>query len=332
MGFSVTVWGHDCLRREPYASQLEAMGVRVLSGWTLALGRWRSWLKRHAHELHYEVLQRPNVAMFYIDYIRRETAARILYFGVDLRWLRNQRRHEVEGQSLFRTESKYWQAMESDLIRKADCSYFYSYVEVAMASKHVASAKVRALPLFLYKDHGEVVPSAGGRSGLIFIGGFAHQPNSDGIIWFVNAVLPLIQAHLGNVPLRIVGANPPPELHGRTGIELLGNVSDAQLSALYRATRVVVAPLRYGAGIKGKVVEALFHQVPLVTTTIGAEGLPVTNDVMDVCDMPIEFSERVNQLYVDDALWMQRASNTKTYLDKHFSPESARQTLQEVMS
>jgi hypothetical protein len=94
----------------------------------------------------------------------------------------------------------------------------------------------------------------------------------------------------------------------------------------------VVAPLRYGAGIKGKVVEALFHQVPLVTTSIGSEGLPSPASVMDVCDLPSEFSDKVCSLYVDDALWTARTSNIKTYLAAHFSQDSARQTLEEVMS
>ena len=94
----------------------------------------------------------------------------------------------------------------------------------------------------------------------------------------------------------------------------------------------MVAPLRYGAGIKGKVVEALFHHVPLVTTTIGAEGLSTPESVMDVCDLPSEFADRVCKLYADDALWTIRTSNIKTYLAKHFSQNSARQTLEEVMS
>jgi glycosyltransferase involved in cell wall biosynthesis len=332
MGFSVTVWGHDYLRREPYASLLENQGVRVLSGWTIACGRWRAWVRRHAQELNFVVLQRPNVAMAYIDYFRRETEARILYFGVDLRWLRNQRRYEVDGQALFRAEAHYWQAIEADLIRKADFSYFYSNVEVAMATQQVAQARVRALPLFLYQDKEEQGLPHGERQGLMFIGGFAHQPNVDGILWFVNEVFPLIQASLGEVTLRIVGANPPTVLRGQPNLELLGAVSDAKLRTLYSEARIVVAPLRYGAGIKGKVVEALFHQVPLVTTSIGAEGLPSPASVMDVCDLPSEFSDKVCSLYVDDALWTARTSNIKTYLAAHFSQDSARQTLEEVMS
>lgn len=332
MGFSVTVWGHDCLRREPYASHLEAMGVSVLSGWTIACGRWRAWVRHHAHELDYVVLQRPNVAMAYIGYLRRQTTARILYFGVDLRWLRNQRRYEVEGQALFHAEAQYWQSIEASLIRAADCSCFYSQVEVTMATQQVPMARVRALPLFLYEGKDEPGPPACVRSGLLFVGGFAHHPNVDGILWFVDEVLPLVQTRLGAVTLRVVGDNPPAELQGRSGVELLGAVSDAQLRMLYSESRIVVAPLRYGAGIKGKVVEALFHHVPLVTTAIGAEGMPAPDSVMDVCDLPGEFADRVCKLYADPVLWAIRTSNIKAYLTARFSRDSARQTLEEVMS
>jgi glycosyltransferase involved in cell wall biosynthesis len=332
MGYSVTVWGHDYLRREPYASLLESMGVKVLSGWTVAIGRWRTWVRRHVHELDFVVLHRPNVAQTYIDFFRKVTNARILYFGVDLRWLRNQRRFEVERQALFHSEAQYWRTIETRLIDMADCSYFYSEVEVTMALQQVPHAKVRALPLFLYKKLEQDVQGLGARRGLLFVGGFAHQPNVDGILWFVETILPLIQARLGKVMLKIVGAGPPAELCDKPGVELLGAVSDTELDSLYGEARIVVAPLRYGAGIKGKVVEALFQQVPLVTTTIGAEGLPESDSVLNVCNLPKEFAESVIELYLNDELWLARSSGINAYLAVHFSQDRARRILEEEMS
>jgi glycosyltransferase involved in cell wall biosynthesis len=331
MGFTVTVWGHDCLRREPYASLLEHMGVQVLSGWTIACGNWRRWVRMHADDLHYVLLYRPNVAMVYLDFLRVNTAAQLLYFGVDLRWLRNQRRHEVEGHALFQAEARYWQSRENTLIAQADAAYFYSQVEVEMVVQQAPKARVRMVPLFLYKELSGPTPLLSERKGLLFIGGFAHQPNVDGIIWFVENIFPLVRQLLGSVSLSIVGESPPTRLVGQAGIELLGAVSDAELARWYCSTRVVVAPLRYGAGIKGKVVEALFHHVPLVTTPTGAEGMPSPENVMDVCEEPSDFARCIHALYLDDALWSQRVSSIHAYVVEHFSQESAQRVLEEVL-
>jgi glycosyltransferase involved in cell wall biosynthesis len=331
MGFRVTVWGHDCLRREPYASLLEDMGVQVLSGWTIACGNWRRWVRKHADDLHYVLLYRPNVAMVYLDFLRTNTVAQLLYFGVDLRWLRNDRRYKVEGHALFQAEACYWLSVENALIAQADFAYFYSQVEVDMASQQVPQARARMVPLFLYKELLSPIPSLSERTGLLFIGGFAHKPNVDGILWFAEQIWPLVRQHLSDVTLRIVGEHPPAQLVGRVGVELLGAVSDEELARCYRSTRMVVAPLRYGAGIKGKVVEALFHHVPLVTTPTGAEGMPAPERVMDVCERPADFARCIHALYVDDALWNLRASGIQAYVAEYFSPESAQRILEEVL-
>lgn len=332
MGFAVTVWGHDGLRREPYASLLEAMGVQVLSGWSVAAGNWRRWVRQHGGQLHAVLLHRPNVAVAYMDFLRRHTPAKLLYFGVDLRWLRNQRRYEVEGQALFQAEAHYWQGIENGLIAQADAAYFYSQVEVDIAAQQRPQARVRMVPLFLYRESPEPAPALAQRNGLLFIGGFAHQPNVDGILWFVEQIFPLLRAQLGDVRLRIVGAQPPAQLAGQAGVELLGALSDAELARCYRSTRLVVAPLRYGAGIKGKVVEALFHHVPLVTTPTGAEGMPEPERVMKVCAQPADFARSVQLLYQDDAHWAARAAQITSYVAQHFSPASAQSILQETLA
>lgn len=330
MGYNVTTWGHDYLRREPYASMLEDIGVEVVSGWVLACGRWRSWVRAHAAKLDYVIVHRPNVAIAYLSYFRQKTDARILYFGVDLRWLRNQRRYEVEGDTFYRTEARYWQAVENQLISMAHASYFYSNVETEIVSRQVPTAQVRMLPLFVYRGKTEGGLSYQNRSGLMFVGGFAHQPNVDGILWFVNEILPLVRAQLGDVSLRVVGANPPDALRRCPGLELTGAVSDEELQALYDKSRVIVAPLRYGAGIKGKVVEALFQHVPLVTTAIGAEGMPTPAQVMAVCDLPDEFADAIIRLYKDGDFWTAQCANIKTYVVDHFSEATARAALQEA--
>jgi glycosyltransferase involved in cell wall biosynthesis len=332
MGFRVTVWGHDFLRREPYATMLEDMGVEVVSGGALVCGRWRGWVRARAATLDYVIIHRPNVAVAYVDFLRKATDARILYFGVDLRWLRNLRRHEVERDPFHLAEARYWQAIENRLVGMAHAAYFYSRAESDIVVQQVPDARVRTVPLFIFQGKAEEGRAFGDREGLIFVGGFAHQPNVDGILWFVNDIYPAVRERLGEVTLQVVGANPPEALRGRPGVVLAGAVSDAELQALYGRSRVVVAPLRYGAGIKGKIVEAVFQRVPLVTTTIGSEGMPEPEGVLEVRDQPHDFATAVIRLYRDEDLWSARSARMGAYVAEHFSAATARRVLEEDIS
>jgi glycosyltransferase involved in cell wall biosynthesis len=305
------------------------MGVEVVSGGALMCGRWRGWVRARAATLDYVLIHRPNVAVAYMDFLRKATDARILYFGVDLRWLRNQRRHEVEHDPFHLAEARYWQAIENRLVGMAHAAYFYSRAESDMVVQQVPGARVRTVPLFIFQGKTGETLTHEEREGLLFVGGFAHQPNVDGILWFVNDIYPAVREQLGEVTLRVVGANPPEALRDKLGVVLAGAVSDAELQALYGRSRVVVAPLRYGAGIKGKVVEAVFQRVPLVTTTIGAEGMPEPEAVLEVNDLPHDFATAVIQLYCDEDIWSARSSRMEAYVAEHFSAATARRVLEE---
>src|SRR5699024_4735168 len=94
---------------------------------------------------------------------------------------------------------------------------------------------------------------ARGRADIMFVGGFDHHPNRDAAVWLANEIMPVVWRTHPETVVHIVGSNPTDEvvsLHG-AGVEVHGWVAD--LAGLYRAMRVVVAPLRFGAGVKGKV-------------------------------------------------------------------------------
>jgi len=130
---------------------------------------------------------------------------------------------------------------------------------------------------------------------LLFIGGFRHAPNVDAVLWFVDQVFPLIRSEIPNVVFRIVGSHPPKEiteLSKLDGINVVGFVK-CTASELDNAT-VSIAPLRYGAGMKGKVTEALSCGMPVVTTSFGAQGLGATNGIhMFIADDPQQFAHYV---------------------------------------
>jgi O-antigen biosynthesis protein len=164
---------------------------------------------------------------------------------------------------------------------------------------------------------------------ILFVGGFAHGPNQEAVLWFVDHVLPLIREHFPAVKLAVVGSNPSLkvlELAG-DGISVASNVSDAELREFYRTSRVAVVPLRYGAGVKLKVVEALREGLPLVTTPIGAQGLPGLDQVASICDGPRNFADAVCKLLEDDGLWVERCAAQIAYAAERYGESAFRTRL-----
>lgn len=139
---------------------------------------------------------------------------------------------------------------------------------------------------------------------LVFVGGFKHSPNVDGIGWFVRESWPSIRRAFPDAVLNVVGADAPPSvaaLAEQPGVRVLGFVPDT--SELLDRAAVSVAPLRFGAGMKGKVSEALARGIPVVTTSIGAQGFHVRTGVhLLLADTADGFSEAVIALLTDTRL------------------------------
>jgi len=133
----------------------------------------------------------------------------------------------------------------------------------------------------------------------------------------------------------IVGSNPTEEVLALNSdnVKVLGYVSDEELCALYSKNRVVVAPLRFGAGVKGKIIEAMAHGVPVVTTNVGAEGIVgLTDDSLFIADEAEDYVKAVEKVYLDKEVF-EKAKNSSLNLVKDFySTEKARGIFKELFS
>jgi len=181
------------------------------------------------------------------------------------------------------------------------------------------------VPLNAYDD---VVTGAqdapGARDGILFVGGFGHPPNIDGALWFVREVLPVIRETHPDVPVVLAGSNPTDEVRAleSSGVTVTGFVSDEVLAELYRTSRVAIAPLRFGGGVKGKVIEAMRHGLPQVTTSTGVQGLDLTKDFVFAEDTAEGFAARVVQLLSDDTAWLARSTSAQAFVREHFSADA----------
>jgi glycosyltransferase involved in cell wall biosynthesis len=195
------------------------------------------------------------------------------------------------------------------------------------------SARVIPITLLGESEIHRAGPLFEDRKGLLFVGSFMHEPNVDGLRWFIQDILPAVRASLPEVILTVVGGAAPAGLSrlAGPGIVFRGWVSDEELAGLYRSCRVVVAPLRFGAGVKGKVVEAMCRGVPVATTAIGAEGITGGGEAMLVADSPETFAEGLVRLYTSSTLWRQFVERARQCVLTHVSVSAAREIFEKDM-
>ncbi|MEA2048158.1 MAG: glycosyltransferase [Campylobacterota bacterium] len=315
----------------PYLDALQQMGIEVLHGNWYAK-HFKKWYAKHGKYFDYAVLSRPHIAVKYVDIIRDYSDAKIIYMGHDLHFLREQREYKIKGDHKYLESSQRWQESEMDLIHRCDVAYFFSGVEKEEILKIDTQATVDVVPLYIYDHFKEITVSSSNRQDIMFVGGFGHSPNVDAMLWFVSEIWPIILKNMPEVKLYIIGSKVPEEIVSLASQSVIvtGYVDDDTLDAFYAKCKVVVAPLRYGAGIKGKIVDALYNGMPIVTTSIGAEGLVDSSEIMVIADKSEKFAQDVLTLYNDDALADTYAQNALTYCKEYFSVKMAKDKMSNI--
>ena len=351
-GYNVKLLGDNFLHEEPYSTELMQMGVEILYGEDMQSGIW-DWIRENQLFIDIAYLNRPHIAIKYIDFLRENTGIRCIYYGHDLHFLRLLREYELNGDIRTKRESDYWKSIEFTVMQKADMSYYPSEAEVEAIHALDPKIRVKAITAYLWEDFlpcgksGALLSETGEetdyakREGLLFVGGFAHPPNEDGVLWFVKDVFPKIREKVPDMNFYIVGSKAPEEITAlgaepeKTGIHVLGYVSDEELAALYQKTKITVVPLRYGAGVKGKVVEAIYNGAVVVTTSVGAEGIPDPERVLATVNetetelrehpeaVAESFAEAVLKLYRNDGMLAAISSETQRYIKRHYSMDAA---------
>lgn len=332
LNFNVIFASNDYLQYEPYSTIMREKGIKLINDFgVLSKNMFFDWLKYNSKNIDYFLLVRPNVSIKYLDEIKKYKNIKILYYGQDLHFLREQRDYELTKNKKSLLVSKKFKKIEQKLIKNAKMSYFPSIVEKEIAKSLVPKSNVEVVPVYMYKTDNEpnILPFDN-RKDLLFIGGFKHKPNVDGVLWFVDEVFDKIKKEIPNVKFNIVGSNPNGEILKlqSENINVLGFVLDEELSNLYKSTRVVVAPLRFGAGMKGKVVEALYNKCPIVTTSIGAEGINNLNNAIIIADDAETFAKKVVELYLNKELNEKNSNNSFKIIENQFSDKIMQEVLQ----
>jgi len=329
-GWSVAFCPDDGRATADEIAALGALGCEVLCKPEVA--NLPDWLRRHGRELHAVMLCRHTVAGQYAALVRRYAPqVKLLFDTVDLHFLREQRAAELASSDAMRQQAESSHRSELSLIEQADISFVVSAHEQALLKQQLPGARVELLSN-IHEVHGCRRPHAE-RHDLVFIGGFGHPPNSDAIRWVAHELLPRMRKDMPDMRLHVLGDMPETARRelATPGLEFHGRVLD--LAPWLDSCLASLAPLRFGAGVKGKINMAMSYGVPVVATPIAAEGMQLEHgrDVLIADDMN-GFADAVRSLCVDAALWQRLSCAGLDNVRNHFSPQAARRTLSAAMS
>jgi glycosyltransferase involved in cell wall biosynthesis len=327
MGYAVSFLVMRGACEEPYTSALRDLEVEVLDG----RSNYGPEIARLGPFLKFAILSRPEDAIKTEQFVRTfAPQAKIIYDTVDLHYVREARRAEIENNPAIAALAEWFRETELGLIERCDATLVVTDTELGVLAEAAPGADVR-----IVSNVHSSLPRVHGfqeRRDIMFVGNFNHLPNRDAVVWFVEEVFPRVQAALPGIAFNVVGSHLPDQIAAlaRPGVNIVGWVHD--LSPLYDSIRLVVAPLRYGAGIKGKLGESASHGVPFVCTTIAIEGtfMESGRDCL-AADEADEFADALISLYGDETTWETMSKNVQHAIDAQCAPEVARAALEALL-
>ena len=313
-----------------YADLIQQMGVEIISA-----VYFKDWIKKYGKYIDYIFVNRPHVwdkqKELYKSYCPK---AITMYQGHDIHYLRESRAGRLENNPKQLKKSEIRKIQEYDAWNNADYIFYYSDKEINTVKEINPNAKAFSVPLYLYEDKiSKNNYDAISRKDLVFVGGFSHTPNLDAMKWFVKDILPQIKSHIPDIKMYIVGSKNEKyanELRD-DNIIITGFLSDEKLNKLYTNVRLSVVPLRFGAGVKGKIIEAIQNKIPVITTDIGAEGINNESKIITVANTSEEIASAIVDLYNNTDKLNEISAKSEDFIQKNFSLNTAKEIFEGIL-
>ena len=330
MGFQVTFIPVGNFRYlSGYTQDLQRAGIEVLHApYVISM---KQHLRRVGDRYELALVFRPSPAKEHFADIRKYCrSAKILYHPADLHYLRMSREAELHNDTSKMHAAIKMKRLELEVFLAADASIVPSFAELELLRTEISVEHIRVFPLIM--DIAGSAVKFCDRRDIVFIGGFQHPPNIDAVLFFVTDVMPLIRQRHAAIKFYVVGSNPPPEILALQADDVIVTGFVADLHPLLDKMRVSVAPLRYGAGIKGKIGSAMTVGLPVVATSLAAEGMLLThNENILIADSPEAFAKAIMELYDDEFLWDRISGVGLAFAKSMWGSEVAWNSLRDIL-
>ncbi len=302
---------------DDHTPNLQRLGVECL--YFPHITSVNGYLRKSLADFDVVFLERGAAANKYIDTIKSAAPDLPVIFDThDLHYLRLERQAELENTERLRSEARAMKRSELRVMSRADCTIVVSRHEKQVLEKESPSTLCEILPLFMEPD-----PQSDAferRNGIVFIGSFLHPPNADAVLHFSREIWPIVKTALPGAVFHVVGGPVPPQIRDLNGndVRIEGNMND--LRPLFGTCRLSVAPLRFGAGVKGKIGTSLALGLPCVATAVAAEGAGLTHEKdIIVAEDSKAFAEQVIRLHEDEALWKRLSDGGLQFVEDNYS-------------
>jgi GT2 family glycosyltransferase len=303
-----------------YEQQLWKAGVQTTSVTELP-GSMRE------REFAVAIVSRADIAAAVMSALRRRNPKlKIIYDQVDLSFLRLEREFELKGGDDLKNEAARCKRIEIQMARMADVVWCASVEDQRAIAALVPETPSVVIPtIHPLGDSGKPFEE---REGLIFLGNMIHRPNADSVRFLADEIMPLVRLELPEAVLQVVGSGMTPEIEALSSdsVCVLGYVPD--IGPMFDSCRMMVAPLRFGAGINGKIGEAMASGLPVVTTTTGAVSFGIGHEIEAmIADTPEDLATAIVRLYRDKKLWQKLAAGGRKLIAENYTPEVVSQII-----
>jgi GT2 family glycosyltransferase len=272
------------------------------------------------------------IASYFIDFIREEIPdTPIIIDTEDLHYLRERRQAQIQNSKELEKAAEITKKNELAVYAKAD-----AVTTVTAEDRAILMQDLQSTPVFLITNIHEPIPTKSGfdqRRDFLFVGSFNHTPNENGVLWFVKKIFPLIRQQLPDAKVYIVGNNPTPKIKALHSNSIIVTGWVPEVKPYLEQCRVSVVPLLYGAGMKGKVGETLSNGLPMVSTSIGAEGMNIVHgEHAFVADDPKQFATFAVELYSKKDVWERMSHDGKQLIAGQYSEKKVSKRFEYLLS
>lgn len=330
LGHRVTFLPDNLADMPPYTHELQKRGIQVVH--YPYVKKVRDYLISHGRIFDVVVLSRCDFARKHIGDVRLYAPqSRVIFDTVDLHYLREQREAQLTQDPDVLRKAQEKQVREDSLIKEADETWVVSPIEQEMLRKNWPNKSIQLVSNIV--DVTEPVTPFALRRDWLFIGGFQHRPNIDAVLFFLEEIYPLVRDRLPDTKFYIIGDKAPPEIVALASDRIIVAGLQRNVRSFFESVRLSVSPLRFGAGIKGKINQSMAFGVPVVATSIAVEGMNlVDHEHVLVADEPKDFARALVELYESEELWKRLSRNGISKTQELYSTDAAREKLEFLFS